>query len=120
MIDWMPTICALLDIPEAEGANWDGVSVWPALMGQEDPVLENRELYWQGVGRRSAALRQGDWKLVVHRRQGANQVELFDLAADSNETTDRSTEQAPRVAAMLRTLSRQEERDDDALPNDEK
>ena len=71
VIDWMPTICALLDIPEAEGANWDGVNVWPALTGQEDPVLENRELYWQGVGRRSAALRQGDWKLVVHRRQGA-------------------------------------------------
>lgn len=120
VIDWMPTICALLDIPEIEGANWDGVNVLPALTGQEDPVLENRELYWQGVGRRSAALRQGNWKLVVHRRRGDNQVELFDLAADSNETTDRSAEQMPRVAAMLRALSRQEERDDDALPNDEK
>jgi arylsulfatase A-like enzyme len=116
VIDWMPTICALLDIPEAKGAQWDGLNMWPAFMGQEEPVLASRELYWQGVGRRSAALRQGDWKLVVHRRGGKNQVELFDLSADPNETTDHSDEQASRVAAMLRALYRQEERDDDALP----
>ena len=31
VIDWMPTLCALLDIREPAGANWDGVNVWSTL-----------------------------------------------------------------------------------------
>ncbi len=89
-------------------------------MEKKEPVLQNRQLYWQDVGRRSAALRQGNRMLVIHRRRGEDQVELFDLATDANETTDRSAEQAPRVTAMLRALFSQQERDDESLPNDEK
>jgi arylsulfatase A-like enzyme len=120
VIDWMPTICGLLGIPEAKGAKWDGVNIWPALIGEENPVLANRELYCQGVRRRSAALRQGCWKLVVHRGKDKDRVELFDLSRDPNEKTDRSSEQAARVTAMLKALSIQEELDDDALPNDDR
>jgi len=42
VIDWMPTICALLDIPEEKGDKWDGVIVWPAFLGKEEPVLASR------------------------------------------------------------------------------
>ncbi len=117
-IDWMPTICALLGIPEAKGAKWDGVNIWPTLIGEENPVLANRELYCQGVRRRSAALRQGNWKLVVHRRKGKETVELFDLAADPSEKSDLSAEQSERVAKMLAALTAQEKRDDDAVPGE--
>ncbi len=114
--DWMPTICTLLDIPEAEGAQWDGVDIWPTLKGDKNPELENRELYCQGVRRRSAALRQGPWKLVVHRGKGEDRIELFDLSTDPCEKNDRSAEQAPRVTTMLKALAAQEKRDNDALP----
>jgi arylsulfatase A-like enzyme len=116
VIDWMPTICALLGIPEAKGAKWDGVNIWPTLIGEDGPVLASRELYCQGVDRRSAALRQRRWKLVVHRRKGGDKVELFDLYADPNEKEDLSAEQPDRVAAMLAALAAQEKRDNDAVP----
>ncbi len=116
VIDWMPTICALLDIPEAEGAKWDGVNILSALKGEKNSALDNRELYCQGVHRRSAALRQGDFKLVVHRRKGDDKIELFDLSADPNEKKDISAKQPQRVAAMIKALAVQEKRDNDAVP----
>ena len=120
VIDWMPTICALLDIPEAEDAKWDGVNIWPALKGEKNPALAQRELYCQGVHRKSTALRQGHWKLVVHRRKGEDKIELFDLAADPYEKNELSAEQSQRVATMLKALAAQEKQDNDALPTDGK
>jgi len=119
VVDWMPTICTLLDMPKAEGAKWDGLDIWPALNGEENPALAQRELYCQGVHRQSAALRQGPWKLVVHRRKGADKIELFDLSVDPNETEDLSTKQPQRIATMLKALASQEKRDNDALPQAE-
>jgi len=116
VIDWMPTICALLDVPAADGARWDGTSIWPLLTGESSTQLMDRELYWQGVRKGSAALRQGNWKLAVHRRKGGDTVELFDLATDPNEENDRSAEQPERVAAMCKALAAQEQRDNDAVP----
>jgi len=116
VIDWMPTICALLGIPEAAGAKWDGVNIWPTLRGEENPAVAGRELYCQGVRRGSAALRQGNWKLVVHRRKGTDKVELFDLAADPNEKENLAAAQPECVATMLAALAAQEERDNDAVP----
>ena len=116
VIDWMPTLCGLLGIPEAEGAKWDGKNIWPVLKGEENPALVNRELYCQGVHRRSAALRQGNWKMAVHRRKGTDKVELFDLAANPNEKNDLSAGQSERAASMLKALADQESRDNDAVP----
>ena len=118
VIDWMPTLCGLLEITEQKGARWDGVDIWPTLKGENDPVVASRELYWQGVHNRSAALRQGDWKLIVHRTKGRGRLELFDLAADPNEERDLSSEQSPRATAMSKSLAAQEARDSDELPTD--
>ncbi len=116
VIDWMPTICSALNIPEAESAKWDGLNIWPLLKGEANPALAQRELYCQGVRRESAALRQGPWKLVVHRRKAEARAELYDLSADPGEKTDLSAEHPRRVAAMLKALAVQEKRDNDALP----
>lgn len=120
VIDWMPTVCALLKLPAPAGTKWDGVDAWPTLNGKPNQALEDRELYWQGVHKRSAALRQGNWKLVVHRRKEKGGTELFDLSKDPNEKNNRAAEEAPRVSTMLKALSQQEARDNDALPTDTK
>ena len=120
VIDWMPTLCAMLDIPEPDSARWDGVNIWPLLKGEEAAAMKDRELYWQGVNRKSAALRQGNWKLVLHRGQDEDVIELFDLSRDPNEKSNLSSEHASQVAAMLRALAEQEKRDNDALPGDTK
>jgi arylsulfatase A-like enzyme len=114
--DWMPTICALLDIPQAEGVKWDGVNIWPLLSGASAAALEDRELYWKGVSGRSAALRQRNWKLVVHRGKGRERAELFDLSADPNESKNLAAEHPQRVAVMKEALAAQAARDNDAVP----
>ena len=120
VIDWMPTLCGLLEIDPPEGTSWDGVDILPCLLGQDQPALERRVLYWQGVGRRSAALREGDWKLVVHRGRngGDDRVELFHLDSDPGEEVDRSAGEPVVVAALQEALAGQQARDNDALPND--
>ena len=95
-----------------------GTDIWPILTRNPNQPSTPRELYWQGVRRKSAALRVGDWKLVVHRRPDNDRIELFDLQTDPNEQKDRSSAEPDRVAAMLEALARQEKRDNDALPND--
>ncbi|MDX1565015.1 MAG: sulfatase-like hydrolase/transferase, partial [Phycisphaeraceae bacterium] len=93
VIDWMPTICGLLEIPEAPGARWDGVNLWPTLRGEADPAVRGRDLYWLGVRGKSAALRRGPWKLLVHHRKnkgGKPKIELFKLDEDPNEKNDLS------------------------------
>jgi hypothetical protein len=57
---------------------------------------------------------------VLHRRNGKSRIELFNLSTDPNETMNRATEEGPRVAAMLKALSCEEDLDDDALPRDTK
>ncbi len=115
--DWMPTICALLDIPEAENAKWDGMNIWPLLIGKKDPALEKRELYCQGVQWKSAALHQGNWKLVVHRHEDADKIELFDLSADPYEKNDLSAKHPELVTKMQMALLDQEKRDNDTTPS---
>jgi arylsulfatase A-like enzyme len=116
--DWMPTICALLDIPEAEDVKWDGMNIWSLLSGEKNKTLEERELYWQGMQHKSAALRQENWKLVVHRYKKGDRMELFDLSVDPYEKNDLSAKQPELVAVMLKALVSQEKLDNDALPND--
>jgi arylsulfatase A-like enzyme len=117
--DWMPTICSLLDIPEIENTKWDGMNIWPLLIGEDNTTLENRELYWQGMKNKSAALRQGNLKLVVQRHNRGNEIELFDLSVDPFEKNDLSVKHPEIVTKMLKALSNQEMLDNDAVPTDE-
>ena len=62
----------------------DGVSVRPTLLGQDQPELRSRFLYWEypAGGFRQAA-RRGDWKV---QRSGLNgPLELFNLRGDIGE-----------------------------------
>jgi arylsulfatase A-like enzyme len=111
VVDWMPTLCQLAGYRPARDLKWDGRDVWPLISGQTSP--EPRTLYWAGVGFRSAALRHGDWKLVVH--DGSPQkVELFDLARDPHEQNDLSMEHPDRTAELQRRLAETAAADRDA------
>lgn len=98
--DWVPTLLELAGRPAAELT--DGVSL-AGLLSRETP-LADRSLYWhfphytnQG-GRPAGAIRDGDWKLIEHYEDG--RCELFQLATDRSETTDRSAAEPARVAQL--------------------
>jgi arylsulfatase A-like enzyme len=96
---------------------WDGHDIWPLVAG-EAPAAP-RTLYWEGVQHRTAAIRRGDWKLLVHR-EGASMVELFDLARDPQEKNDLAGSHPQVVAELQGLLGQQARRDNDALPLDSK
>jgi arylsulfatase A-like enzyme len=112
--DWMPTLCALAGMEERPDLNWDGRNVWPAISGKQP--LEARPLYWAGTGFRTAAVRDGDWKLIVTKETG--KAELFNLARDPNETTDLAADEPQRVAALRELLQQLAARDNDSRARD--
>ena len=109
-VDWMPTLCALAGYETEEDLNWDGRNTWPALRGERP--AEPRPLYWAGTGFRSAAARDGDWKLIVTRN--GDKSELFHLGRDPYEQTDLADEEPERVAALRELLAKLAERDNDS------
>ena len=118
VVDWMPTLCHLAGCEGGGELKWDGRNIWPLLTGTADGP-DDRLLYCQGVGRRSATIRSGDWKLVVHRRKYEVTRELYNLDANPSETTDLAAQHPDRVAALVELLAAEEARDNDALPTTE-
>lgn len=119
VIDWMPTLCELLSITPLPNTKWDGVNIWPTLEGRNQSCVQDRELYWQGVQRRSAAIRKDHWKLVVHRGK-KSRTELYNLASDPNEKLNVASKYLRKVEELQHALTTQESLDNDSLPNDAK
>lgn len=104
--DVLPTMCELagVSIP----ADTDGVSLVPTLMGKDEPN-RHRFLYWEfpGYGGQQAVIRS-DWKAVRQKMgTGKLKTELYDLAADPNETTDRSGDKPDLVKELERLMAEQ-------------
>lgn len=104
--DWTPTLLDLagVELPKQQ----DGVSLRAVLTKGE--ALPARALYWhqphymnQG-GRPAGAIRDGDWKLIEHYEDG--RCELFNLAQDPGEGTDRSAQEPARVADLRGKLEK--------------
>ena len=67
IVDWMPTLAAMVDYTPAEDPKWDGMDISP-LIHQADS-LGSRPLYWLWRNALPTndcrwAMRQGDWKIV--------------------------------------------------------
>ena len=79
----------------------DGVDQWPALAdgrrGARNEILLNVEEF-------RAALRVGEWKLVVHAAL-PRMVELFDISNDPEEAQNLADRNAERVSQMLVKLN---------------
>lgn len=100
-LDLLPTACALAGITAP--ATCDGVDLLP-YVSATDNGLPHRSLYWRMHER--SAYRDGDFKLVRHRRDAA--WELYDLAADPGETTDLAARDPARVARLAQAWEQQD------------
>jgi arylsulfatase A-like enzyme len=101
-MDYFPTLLEVAG-KSAKSEKVDGQSLVPLLRGRTIP---ERTLFWdyphygeQG-GAPASGVREGKWKLIVWRENGA--VELFDLEADPGERNDLANTQ-PDVVSRLRS-----------------
>lgn len=108
IVDWMPTFCGLAKV-EAP-ARMDGRDLWP-MLSQAKVSGELRSLYLLGTDGETAALVEGDWKLI-RKPEG---TELYHLPSDSREKNDRSAFEQERTQRMQETMRRVSANDRDSL-----
>jgi len=108
-IDMMPTLLEFAGIPY-EG-DMDGISLYPALTGKNEALLEERPLFFvwaRGYPQRytNMAVRKGKYKLVGHTKHGdaADQLKLFNLEDDPYELKDLSMEHPEVKTGLLKEL----------------
>ncbi|MEO6739076.1 MAG: arylsulfatase [Chthoniobacteraceae bacterium] len=121
-VDWYPTLVKLAGGSLEQTTPLDGKDVWPMLtQGAPSP----HEAILSVHSPTSAAVRMGDWKLMMNgadhdsedaaedapkktaKGKGAakgDKVELYNLATDIGETTDLAEKEPERVAKMRATL----------------
>ncbi len=113
-VDLLPTLCALAGAALPDAAVLDGENLSAALLGKT--VVRQRPLFWE-YGRNdtafkypagrdrspNVAVRQGPWKLLINA--DGTKAELYNLAADPNETKDLAAEKSdiakPLIEAAL-------------------
>jgi hypothetical protein len=105
IVDWMPTLAAMVGYTPAEDPKWDGTDISP-LIHQADS-LGSRTLYWLWKNALPTtncrwALRHGDWKIVRYGNEPAhaNDWALYNLATDPQETTDVASSNSAKVAEL--------------------
>ena len=113
-LDIMPTLLSLVGIgagetPEGAGAMelpaFDGIDLSPVLLRQE--ALAPRQLFWGADGTfwNGAAVRDGPWKLLIDRHDGApGPPMLFNLDDDLGEQDDLAAAHPDRVERLLAAL----------------
>lgn len=103
LVDVAPTIQDLLGLPASAGL--DGVSLVPLLEGaalEVPPAAIETLRPWASYGWAPLrALREGSWKYIDAPRR-----ELFDLARDPEERTNRAAAEPARAEAMALALAR--------------
>jgi arylsulfatase A-like enzyme len=100
--DVLPTLAEITGfgpVPE----DLDGVTVFPALLGEQK--VDHGPLYWECYERGfQQALRMDNWKAV--RLAQDKPLELYDLNVDPGETSDISVQHPGRVKIMSDLLDR--------------
>lgn len=110
--DLMATFCDIAGIenyeekyrnPNLTVDYFDGISIYPTLMGRDAEQQKHDYLYWEFHETNMLGVRKGDWKLVV--QNGA--CRLYDLATDIHEDTDLAS-QYPDIVAELKEYIKKE------------
>ena len=106
IVDWYPTLLGLTGAPADQTPHLDGVDIWPLLTTGVPPARD--ALFLGGTSPRTAALRMGDYKLLMNpgpnERAGPPTFELYNVAADISETKDLSAADPDRVKRMRERL----------------
>jgi arylsulfatase A-like enzyme len=100
-MDLTASILAAAGVRAPDGYRPDGIDILPIIRG--DAPLRERRLFWRWdrPDRRQRAVRSGQWKLLAD----ANQLLLFDLAADPGERNDLAGAHPDLVARLERLLN---------------
>lgn len=99
--DFFPTA---LDLAGAEsGADVDGISILPTLLGKSKKQKQHDSLYWEFFeqgGRQ--AIRMGDWKAIRYdvNRDHQSTLELYDLSIDLGEENNIAADN-PKIVKKL-------------------
>jgi len=123
--DLFPTLLAVagVAIPAEHARTVEGIDLTPLLRGE--PLDVDRSLFWNqphfwGVHGPGiwpfSAIRRGDWKLVYKHEDRS--FELYDLAHDIGESTNRAADEPERVRDLAERLSAWFERVDAQLSID--
>jgi len=95
-MDWTASLLDAAGIKLSPELSLDGRSLWNEFASVNEPT---QPLYWRFVGRRQAAVREGNWKWL---RIGNDEF-LFDLSRDTSENANLSM-QHPQILRRLRSL----------------
>ncbi len=110
IIDIMPTLLRLART-KTTGKAMDGVDFSKVIL--ENKPIAHRQLFWASMsngGRRSEAMRDGDWKLVVQHPRAKpgtfenEKLELYNLMTDPGEKKDLSKRNPDRTHKMAQRL----------------
>jgi arylsulfatase A-like enzyme len=122
IIDWYPTFVKLAGGSLEQKLPLDGRDVWPMLT---EKAASPHDAILSVQSRENAAVRMGDWKLIVSngaveddeapkknakakkkaKGRKYEPVMLFNLAADPSETTNLAAQEPERVATMKAKLA---------------
>ncbi|MEY4566976.1 MAG: Arylsulfatase [Planctomycetota bacterium] len=116
-IDWLPTLCDLTQSPLPSQVTIDGISLAPALHGNQTSIKE-RNLIWhfphyRGATQPYSVLRQGEWKFILNY---GGQDELYNLKTDPYETTNLAVTNKTKSMELRDELLRQLKQMDAQLP----
>lgn len=120
-VDFMPTLCALAGI-QPPATDFDGENFSSSFKGEKRQ--RQKPLFWE-YGRKpgdagkvkggfpypkepnakspNLAIRDGDWKLLINA--DGTQAELYNLAQDPNEITNRAADETGITARLKSTVS---------------
>jgi arylsulfatase A-like enzyme len=116
IVDWMPTLAALLGCEPPTDPRWDGVDIWSLISGQLQHAQE-RPLYWNLVHERFAVRHRG-WKLIRRERASGLETELYHIAEDPLEERELASHHPEIVQELLSILAEQRELDDSSKRSD--
>jgi arylsulfatase A-like enzyme len=98
-VDWYPTLVKLAGAPPDQKLPLDGLDIWPVLtQGAKSP---HDALLLCGMRAGQAAIRRGDWKLLVGAGdKSGGPAALYNLASDIGEQTNLAADKPDMVKEL--------------------
>ncbi|HEY3322527.1 MAG TPA: arylsulfatase [Planctomycetota bacterium] len=113
VVDWYPTLIKLAGGSLEQKLPIDGIDIWPLLTTGAKP--EREALLLPGMAPNQAAIRMGDWKLLLRASDTDAEdldqlpegkgVQLFNLAADIGESKDLAAANPEKVRELQSRLT---------------